>query len=327
MFLDEAKIYIRSGDGGSGCVSFRREKFIEFGGPDGGNGGKGGDIIFKATHNMNSLMKFRYQQHFKALKGKNGSGANRTGRSSERILIEIPIGTELVSEDGSFLIKDMSVEGEEFVVLQGGKGGLGNAHFKSSINQAPRKFTPGETGQEMWIWLKLKLISDVGLVGLPNAGKSTLISQLSAAKAKIADYPFTTLTPQLGVVYLDNKDFVLADLPGLIENAHLGAGLGIKFLKHIERCRIIVHVIDISSENILNDYYTIRKELESYSATLSDKQEIILLNKIDTLGKEEAEKIMKNLQQKLDKEVLMISAVTGENNQILIRKCFELLKR
>jgi GTP-binding protein len=327
MFLDEAKIYIRSGDGGNGCISFRREKFIEFGGPDGGNGGRGGDIIFRASRHMNSLINFRYHQHFKAVKGTNGSGRNRTGKCADPIIIDVPIGTEIISEAGQFLIKDMNKEGEEFLLAEGGKGGVGNSHFKSSVNQAPRKATLGGTGEERWLWLKLKLISDVGLVGLPNAGKSTFISQVSAARPKIADYPFTTLAPQLGVVYLDNKDFVIADLPGLIKNAHLGVGLGIKFLKHIERCKIIIHLIDIQSQDILENYHTIRNELESYSELLKDKEEIIVLNKTDLLGEELSKKVAEELKAHLKREIFTISSVKRDNITPLLRECLRRLNK
>jgi len=264
-FLDEAKIYIRSGDGGKGCISFRREKFIPDGGPDGGNGGRGGSVIAECVAGLNTLIDFRYQQHFKAKKGQHGMGSNCTGASSDDMIVKLPVGTQIFAEDRETLIADLTQVGQRVLLAQGGLGGLGNQCFKSSTNQAPRIATDGEEGQEAWLWLKLKLMSDAGLLGLPNAGKSTFLAAVSRAKPKIADYPFTTLTPQLGVVYVDNKEFVLADIPGLIEGASEGVGLGLKFLGHVERSGILLHLIDGTGEDVVGAYKTIRKELKEYS--------------------------------------------------------------
>ena len=275
-FLDEAKIYLKAGDGGSGCVSFRREKYIEFGGPDGGDGGSGGNIVFKAVTNLNTLIDFRYKQHFKAQRGKDGSGKNRTGAGGEDLIIEVPVGTVILSEDKSFVIKDFTKKLDSYILLHGGMGGRGNARFKSSTNQAPRKFDTGIEGEDKWIWLRLKLIADIGLVGLPNAGKSTLLKILSNAKPKIANYPFTTLKPQLGICRSDKKDIVIADLPGLIRGAANGVGLGLNFLAHIERCKMFLHVCDVSSNNfneIANNYRIIRDEIKAYNPlTLKKKR-------------------------------------------------------
>jgi GTP-binding protein len=319
QFLDEAKIFVKSGDGGEGCVSFRREKNIPFGGPDGGNGGKGGDVIIQVVSGLNTLIDFRYQQHFKASKGEHGKGTNRNGKSREPLIIKVPVGTQIIAEDGETLLYDLVTEGEEVIIAKGGDGGFGNASYKSSTNRAPRSHTPGWPGEEMWLWLRLKLISDVGLVGLPNAGKSTFLSVISSAKPKIADYPFTTLKPQLGVVTIDDTEFVVADIPGLIEKAHLGAGLGDKFLKHIERCRIILHLIDCSSENIEQDYLTIRSELSEYSELLKNKKEIIALSKADLLPREELASKMAALAKHSKQEIKSLSAVTGEGVTEILR--------
>ena len=275
-FLDEAKIYLKAGDGGSGCVSFRREKYIEFGGPDGGDGGRGGNIVFKAVSNLNTLIDFRYKQHFKAQRGKDGSGKNRTGAGGEDLIIEVPVGTVILSEDKKLVIKDFTKELDSFILIHGGMGGRGNARFKSSTNQAPRKFDTGTEGEDKWIWLRLKLIADIGLVGLPNAGKSTLLKKLSNANPKIANYPFTTLKPQLGVYRSDQKDIIIADLPGLIKGAANGVGLGLNFLAHIERCRMFLHVCDVSTNNfneIASNYKIIRDEIKAYNPlTLKKKK-------------------------------------------------------
>ena len=275
-FLDEAKIYLKAGDGGSGCVSFRREKYIEFGGPDGGDGGRGGNIVFKAVSNLNTLIDFRYKQHFKAQRGKDGSGKNRTGAGGEDLIIEVPVGTVILSEDKRLVIKDFTKELDSFILIHGGMGGRGNARFKSSTNQAPRKFDTGIEGEDKWIWLRLKLIADIGLVGLPNAGKSTLLKKLSNANPKIANYPFTTLKPQLGVYRSDSKDIIIADLPGLIKGAANGVGLGLNFLAHIERCRMFLHVCDVSTNNfneIASNYKIIRDEIKAYNPlTLKKKK-------------------------------------------------------
>ncbi|MBN8828690.1 MAG: GTPase ObgE [Sphingobacteriia bacterium] len=319
MFIDEAKIYIKSGDGGPGGVSFRREKFIEHGGPDGGNGGKGGDIIIRAVTNQNTLIDFRYKQHFKAQGGEHGMGRNRSGKSRDPIILNVPVGTEVWDEFREEVICDLAAPGQEFVLAKGGDGGLGNAHFKSSTNQAPKHATKGWPGEEKWVWLKLKLISDVGLVGLPNAGKSSLLSRVSRARPKIADYPFTTLEPHLGVVYIDQQEFVMADIPGLIEGASEGIGLGDKFLKHIERCKILVHLIDGTSEDVCENYRIIRGELDAYSDILANKQEIIVLNKSDALTEEEINEKTKSLKIFTNQDVMVISTVTGEGVTMLCR--------
>src|SRR5499426_4406745 len=282
-FLDEAKVYIRSGDGGNGCVAFRREKFIEFGGPSGGNGGRGGDVIIEAVDGLNTLIDYRYQQHFKAERGVSGMGKDRHGANGKPIVLKVPVGTQIFDEDRETLIHDFTKLGEKFVLAEGGNGGFGNAHFKSSTNRAPRHANPGQPGEERWIWLRLKLIADAGLVGLPNAGKSTFLAASSAAKPKIADYPFTTLHPGLGVVREASRDFVLADIPGLIEGAHEGAGLGDRFLGHIERCRVLLHLVDATAEDVAGAYRTVRAELKAYGAGLEKKKEIVALSKCDAV--------------------------------------------
>src|SRR5712675_1536784 len=294
-FLDEAKVYIRSGDGGNGCVAFRREKYIEFGGPSGGNGGRGGDVILEVVDGLNTLIDYRYQQHFKAQKGTNGMGKDRHGANGKPIVLKVPVGTQIFDEDRETLIHDFTTLGEKFVLAEGGNGGFGNAHFKSSTNRAPRNANPGQVGEERWIWLRLKLIADAGLVGLPNAGKSTFLSVVSAAKPKIADYPFTTLHPQLGVVDVDGREFVLADIPGLIEGAHEGAGLGDRFLGHVERCGVLIHLVDGTAEKLGQSYRTIRAELEAYSPKLAAKPELVCLNKIDALDPDTIERKARSL--------------------------------
>ena len=298
-FLDQAKIFIKAGNGGSGSASFRREKFIEFGGPDGGDGGRGGSIILSSDNNLNTLIDFRYQQHFKAKKGEDGKGKNKTGANGVDIIIKVPPGTEIYNENKSVLIADLVKQDQSIILAKGGKGGLGNSHFKSATNQAPRQSTDGEDLEEKWIWLSLKLFADVGIIGKPNAGKSTLLSKLSKAQPKIADYPFTTLHPILGVASQFDKEIILADIPGLIEGAHTGIGLGIKFLKHIERCKTLLHMIDITEENLENSYNQIKKELASYSKELLNKKEIIVLNKTDLLEKKIVEKIIKNFSYRI----------------------------
>lgn len=316
-FLDEAKIYLKAGDGGNGCMSFRREKNIPRGGPNGGDGGHGGSIIIRTVNNLNTLIDYRYQQHFKAKKGHHGSGQNRSGSAGEDLFLEVPVGTQIFAEDNQTLIADFTKEGQTATIAYGGRGGLGNTNFKTSVNKAPRKVTEGESGEELWVWIKLKLISDVGIIGLPNAGKSTFLSVVTAAKPKIADYPFTTLKPQLGIVYVRQEEFVIADIPGLIEGASEGVGLGDKFLKHIERCKILLHLIDISSDDIIRDYKTIRKELENYSSILATKLEIIALNKTDLISEEEAKKIQATVKKKLKKDVFLLSAATKKNTEKL----------
>src|SRR6476469_6817626 len=279
-FLDEAKVYIRSGDGGNGCVAFRREKFIEFGGPSGGNGGRGGDVVIEVVDGLNTLIDYRSQQHFKAQKGTNGMGKNRHGANGKSIVLKVPVGTQIFDEDRETLIHDFTELGEKFVLAEGGNGGFGNAHFKSSTNRAPRNANPGQPGEERWVWLRLKLIADAGLVGLPNAGKSTFLSVVSAARPKIGDYPFTTLHPQLGVIRLSvSEEFVLADIPGLIEGAHEGAGLGDRFLGHVERCAVLLHLVDGAAGEVVHAWRTVREELAAYGGGLADKPELIALNK------------------------------------------------
>lgn len=318
-FLDEAKIYLKSGDGGPGVVAFRREKYIEFGGPDGGNGGRGGHIIIKAIRDSNTLIDFRYQQHFRAQGGQNGAGRNRTGADGEDLIVKVPVGTQIFAEDKKTLLADITDPDQEFILLHGGDGGKGNAHYKSSTNQAPRKSTPGFPGQEIAVWLRLKLIADAGLVGLPNAGKSTFLASCSAAKPKIADYPFTTLHPNLGVVDLGTDSrFVLADIPGLIEGAHEGHGLGTRFLGHVERTAILLHLIDGTQDDVVDAYRTIRHELQEYDADLAAKDEILALNKIDALTVEEIEAKQEALKRASGKDVFAISAASQTNIRPLL---------
>lgn len=311
-FLDEAKIYLESGKGGAGCVSFHREKYIDMGGPDGGNGGRGGHIIFECVPNLNTLIDFRYTQHFRAEVGDHGRGANRTGRDGQDLTIKVPLGTVILDEDKETVLADMMTPGEQLMFLKGGDGGFGNAHFKSATNRAPRKFLPGWPGQEKAVWLRLKLIADAGVIGLPNAGKSTFLSVVSRAKPKIADYPFTTLAPNLGVIYVHGQEFVMADIPGLIEGAHAGHGLGTRFLGHVERTSVLLHLIDITQDDIVGAYKTIRKELKAYGGGLAKKPEVIVLNKADALGPELAEDQQKILAKAIRKKVHVISAVSKD---------------
>jgi len=308
-FLDQVKIYVKAGNGGNGSPSFRREKFIEYGGPDGGDGGKGGSILLRSERNLNTLIDYRFQQHHKAQRGENGSGQNRTGRGGDDLFLKVPIGTQVFEEDNKTLIYDFKKEGDKFVVANGGKGGLGNTRFKSSTNRAPKKTTKGATGEEYIIWLQLKTIADVGIVGLPNAGKSSLLAAITNATPKIANYKFTTLNPNLGVAIYDDKEITLADIPGLVEGAHEGVGLGIQFLKHIERCKTLMHLIDITDENIENTYQQVKKELGSYSKEILEKKEIIVLNKTDLLDKEEIEKIVKKFSKDKKSEVVTLSTL------------------
>ena len=308
-FLDQAKIFVKAGNGGSGSSSFRREKFVEFGGPDGGDGGKGGSIILTADGNLNTLVDFRYQQHFKALGGKDGKKKNQTGKNGSDLILKVPVGTQIFEEDNNTLIFDFIKSDQIFVIASGGKGGLGNVRFKSSTNRAPRKTTKGQLGEEFWIWLQLKIIADIGIVGMPNSGKSSLLSVLTGAKPKIANYPFTTINPNLGVSYYKNKEVILADIPGLIEGAHEGVGLGDKFLRHIERCKNILHLIDITNENLLENYSKVRKELFKYSNKLIKKREIIVFNKIDMINDEEVNKKVVIFRKKIKKKTYMISAL------------------
>ena len=308
-FLDQVKIYVKAGDGGSGSPSFRREKFIEFGGPDGGDGGKGGSVILISERNLNTLIDFRYQQHFKAERGRDGSGKNKTGRGGEDLYLKVPIGTQVFEEDNKTLIYDFKKEKEEFVAAIGGKGGFGNTRFKSSTNRAPKKFTKGTIGEEFWIWLQLKTIADIGIIGLPNAGKSSLLASLTSATPKIANYKFTTLNPNLGVAMYDDKEITLADIPGLIEGAHKGTGLGIKFLKHIERCKVLLHLIDISESDLSHSYIQVREELEKYSSELLKKKEIIVFNKTDLIDDNEISKKIKDFEKIIKKSSLRTSTL------------------
>ena len=308
-FLDQAKIHVKAGDGGSGSASFRREKFIEFGGPDGGDGGHGGSIVFVVDKNLNTLIDFRYQQHFKAEKGKDGKGKKKTGKSGKNLILKVPIGTQIFEEDNNTLIEDLTSPEQKIMIANGGKGGLGNVRFKSSTNRAPRKKTDGNKGESFWIWLQLKVIADIGIIGMPNSGKSSLLSVLTNARPKIANYPFTTINPNLGVVNYNNKEVTLADIPGLIEGAHEGVGLGDKFLRHIERCKNILHLIDITNEDLLENYSKVRKELLKYSNKLIKKKEIIVFNKIDMISDEEVNKKINAFSKKIKKKIYSISAL------------------
>ena len=326
-FLDQAKIFIRSGDGGNGCMSFRREKYIEFGGPDGGDGGRGGDVVAECVPALNTLIDFRYQQHFKAKKGRHGEGRNRTGASAREIVVRVPVGTQIFDDDGETLIADLTRPGERRLLARGGDGGFGNSHFKSSTNRAPRRADPGRSGEEFWLWLRLKLIADAGLIGLPNSGKSTFLAASSRARPKIAGYPFTTLYPQLGVVFIDDEEFVLADIPGLIEGAHQGAGLGDRFLGHVERCGILLHLVDGTGEDIEGAYRTVRTELREYGHGLDQRAEIAVLNKCDAIGADELAGKRKALSQAagLDPEKApapAISGVTGKGVTDVLRAIF-----
>ncbi|HET9687318.1 MAG TPA: GTPase ObgE [Pseudolabrys sp.] len=318
-FLDEAKVYIASGAGGNGCVSFRREKFIEFGGPNGGDGGKGGDAVVEAVNGLNTLIDYRYQQHFKAQRGGNGMGKDRAGANGKDVALKVPIGTQVYEEDGETLLADLTEVGQRATIAKGGNGGFGNAHFKSSTNRAPRRANPGQPGEERTIRLRLKLIADAGLIGLPNAGKSTFLAAVSAAKPKIADYPFTTLHPQLGVVKVDEREFVLADLPGLIEGAHEGTGLGDRFLGHTERCRVLLHLVDGTIEDAGAAYRTVRAELEAYGQGLSEKPEIVALSKADAMTPELIKVQGAKLKKACRKTPLVLSAQSGEGVQEALR--------
>ena len=318
-FLDQAKIYVKAGNGGSGSSSFRREKFIEFGGPDGGDGGDGGSIVLIAEANLNTLIDFRFQQHFEAEKGQNGMGKQKTGKTGEDLILKVPIGTQIFEEDNNTLIEDLKKAGQKIIVARGGKKGLGNVRFKSSTNRAPRKKTDGSEGEGFWIWLQLKVIADIGIIGMPNAGKSSLLSVLTKAKPKIANYPFTTLNPNLGVASYSDREVTIADVPGLIEGAHEGIGLGDKFLRHIERCKNLIHLIDITDENILENYLKIRKELSKYSNNLLKKKEIIVFNKIDIINTKEVEEKINFFKKRIKKNIYKIS-VAQNKGLITIKK-------
>ncbi len=306
-FLDQAKIYIKAGNGGSGSASFRREKFVEFGGPDGGDGGSGGSIIFLSDRNLNTLIDYRYTQHFKAEHGKSGSKKNKTGGNGKDMILKVPVGTQIYEEDNNTLVYDFTKNHEKFLVANGGKGGLGNVRFKSSVNRAPKKKTNGKLGEEFWIWLQLKVIADVGIVGLPNSGKSSLLAAITRAKPKIANYPFTTINPNLGVAFYNNKEVTLADIPVLVEGAHKGIGLGDKFLRHIERCKILLHLLDISEENLIDNYEKIKEELGAYDKNLSRKKEIIFFNKSDLVDKKDLVKKINTFKKKIKKKFEVIS--------------------
>jgi GTP-binding protein len=310
-FLDQAKIFLSSGDGGAGCTAFRREKFIDKGGPNGGNGGRGADVVFEVAEGLNTLIDFRYRQHFKAKRGENGRGSDCTGADAPALIIKTPPGTEVLDEDGETVLADLTEVGDRLVFLRGGDGGFGNAHFKTSTNRAPRKSTPGWPGQERWVWLRLKLIADAGIVGLPNAGKSTFLAATTHAKPKIADYPFTTLTPNLGVVRVDDREFVLADIPGLIEDAHEGAGLGTRFLGHVERTGVLLHLVDATDPNPVKAYRTVRHEIEAYGHGLAEKPEIIALSKTDAILPTELTAAKRKLTRATGKVPLVLSSASG----------------
>ena len=316
-FLDQIKIHVKGGDGGSGSSSFRREKFVEFGGPDGGDGGDGGSVILSAERNLNTLIDFRFQQHFKAERGQNGMGKKKTGKNGKDLILKVPVGTQIFEEDNNTLIEDLKETGDKLIVAKGGKRGLGNVRFKSSTNRSPRRKTDGSEGESFWIWLQLKVIADVGIIGMPNAGKSSLLSVLTKARPKIANYPFTTINPNLGVTSYDNKEITLADIPGLIEGAHEGVGLGDKFLRHIERCKSLIHLIDISDESILENYLKIRKELSKYSKNLLKKKEIIVFNKIDIINNSTINDKIKNFKKKIKKNIYKISVIQNKGLETL----------
>jgi len=326
-FLDEAKIYIKSGSGGNGAVSFRREKCVEYGGPNGGDGGRGGDVRFISVSNLNTLIDFRYQQHFKGERGQGGMGKNRSGKGGEDCIVKVPVGTQILAEDKKTLIADMDEEGKEFLIARGGNGGFGNTHFKSSVNQAPRRANPGQDGEELWVWLRLKLIADVGLIGLPNAGKSTFLKTVTRARPKIADYPFTTLHPQLGVVYVDKSEFIVADLPGLIEGAHEGVGLGTRFLGHAERCKVLLHLISADQEDVAATYKLIRHELKSYGCGLESKPEVIALSKTDLMSDKEIQKKQKALEKTSNGKVFCFSNFKKNDFMMILYKLLEEINR
>jgi GTP-binding protein len=324
-FLDQAKIFIASGGGGAGCVSFRREKFIEFGGPNGGDGGRGGDVWAECVEGLNTLIDYRYQQHFKAQRGEHGMGKNRTGANGRDMVLKVPAGTQILAEDGETLIADMTHVGQRVLLAKGGNGGFGNAHFTTSTNRAPRHANPGQEGDERWIWLRLKLIADAGLIGLPNAGKSTFLATVTAAKPKIADYPFTTLHPGLGVVRVDNREFVLADIPGLIEGASEGAGLGDRFLGHVERCRVLLHLVEGTSEHAGKAYKTVRTELDAYGHGLADKPEIVALSKADALDEDTLKEQLARLKRACKRKPFVLSSASGQGVQEVLRALLDVI--
>jgi GTPase len=317
-FLDQVKIHVKGGNGGSGSASFRREKFIEYGGPDGGDGGNGGSVVLVTETNLNTLIDFRFQQHFKAERGQNGMGKKKTGKNGKDLILKVPVGTQVFEEDNNTIIEDLKKVGDKIIIAQGGRRGLGNVRFKSSTNRAPRKITTGSEGEDFWVWLQLKVIADIGIIGMPNSGKSSLLSVLTKAKPKIANYPFTTINPNLGVTVYNDKEVTLADIPGLIEGAHEGVGLGDKFLRHIERCKSLIHLIDITDENIIENYLKIRKELSKYSSNLLKKKEIIIFNKIDIMNSSEIKNKIKIFKKKIKKNIYTISV--AQNKGLLIIK-------
>ena len=326
-FLDQQKIFIKSGDGGAGCVGFRREKYIEFGGPDGGDGGRGGDVVAECVANLNTLIDFRYQQHFKAKRGSHGMGKNRSGKSGADQILKVPIGTQIIDENNDQIIADLTESGQKFVLAVGGDGGFGNAHYKSPTNQAPRKAGDGFPGQEKWLWLRLKLIADAGLIGLPNAGKSTFLAAVTRARPKIGDYPFTTLHPNLGVGLVDNEEVVIADIPGLIEGAHEGAGLGDRFLGHVERCGVLLHLVDGTEKNPASNYRTVRRELDAYGGGLPEKRELVALNKCDALSNQLIKDIKRSLEDETEEPVLVTSSIAGTGlNEVLRRLVSEVVR-
>ncbi len=325
-FLDQAKIYTRSGHGGPGSVSFRREAHVPFGGPDGGDGGRGGDVIAVAVNGLNTLIDYRYQQHFRAGSGRPGAGRDRSGASGNDVVLRLPVGTQILSDDQLTVLADLTFEGQRFILVKGGTGGKGNAFFKSSTNRAPRKSQPGERGQEMWVWLRLKLIADAGLLGLPNAGKSTFLGAVSAARPKIADYPFTTLYPNLGVVGIDGKEFVMADIPGLVEGAHTGAGLGHRFLGHVERCRILLHLIDATGEDPIAAWRTLREELKAYGGDLFDKPELVALTKLDAISEDYVAELAAALEDAGAGKVMRLSSVTGAGVTATLRQLSKVIE-
>ncbi|MDB5684965.1 MAG: obgE [Sphingomonas bacterium] len=322
-FLDQAKIFIRSGAGGPGAVSFRREKFIEYGGPDGGDGGKGGDVVFEAVEGLNTLIDFRYTQHFRAPRGKGGSGSNRTGAGGGDLVIKVPVGTQIISDDKEHVLADFTEVGQRVVLLQGGDGGRGNASYKTSTNRAPRQHGTGWPGEEMWVWLRLKLLADAGLVGLPNAGKSTFLNAVSNANAKVGDYPFTTLQPKLGMVRHKGVDFVLADIPGLIEGAADGAGIGDRFLGHVERTRVLLHLVDANVDDVASAYRTVADELVAYGAGVEAKPQVVVLNKIDTIDDELADALAAELEAEVGQKVLRVSGLSGEGVEAVLDKLIQ----
>ena len=326
-FLDQAKLYVSSGKGGNGCVSFRREKYIEFGGPNGGDGGKGGNVSIECVDGLNTLIDFRFKQHFNAKSGEDGKGNEKKGSNGEDIILRVPRGTIILEEDNQTVIADLKEVGQKLVLLEGGNGGFGNSHFKGPNNQAPRHANPGLEGEEKWIWLRLKLIADVGLIGLPNAGKSTFISSVSSAKPKVADYPFTTLNPVLGIASHKSNEITIADIPGLIEGAHDGKGLGDRFLGHVERCSILIHLIDCLSDNPHHDWKTIRNEIKSYSGDLADKNEIIALSKTDTISEDEGDRKIKKLEEMTGKKVFDLSSVTNKGLEEILNKVLNVIKK